>query len=64
MERCKDCAKGQRRGFPPAGSPEWEVGTIYFWCPIKEHHDCMREACPHFERGRNAMVDRYGEVIG
>lgn len=61
--RCKDCEYGEYHGFPLEGSPEWEVGTIYFWCPIKKHHNSMQICCEHFEFGSCKCFDKLGNSI-
>lgn len=63
VPECRECGKGQFRGFPPEGSPEWEVGTVYFWCPIVEHHDFHGVACPEYEPGGARMYDKHGNLM-
>ena len=45
MNVCANCTNGEYHWFPPVGAPDWEVGTIHFYCPIQEHHDAFRESC-------------------
>ena len=61
MSLCTRCNHGEYHGFPPEGSPEWEVGTVYFWCPKQEHHDSTRTICFNdFARGKPKMFDKRG----
>ena len=59
---CKDCAHGQYRGYPPKDAPEWDVGTVYFWCPVKGHHD-QNASCNSFEHGEPRRFDRNGDEL-
>ena len=66
MNVCSNCANGEYRGFPPATAPDWEVGTIYFWCPIKRHHDafCIAQVdCDQFELGAPKRYDKNGRLM-
>ncbi len=54
--RCGDCAHGEAHGFSRlADRMGWPV-TVWFWCPIKRHHDVAREACEEYEEGENRRV--------
>ncbi len=64
MPSCDGCKKGEFHGFPPEGSPEWEVGTIYFWCPEMEHHDMYAPACNLYYEGAPKMYDKRGKYMG
>ena len=60
------CKHGEYHGYPPAGSPDWAVGTIYFWCPIYEQHGCLYnnvKPCPHFEIGKPRRFDKHGNEV-
>lgn len=60
---CKDCAHGQFRGYPPKDAPEWEVGTVYFWCPVHRHHDAESISCTHYEPGGARIFDKNGDEL-
>lgn len=60
---CKDCSYGEYRGYPPVGSPSWAVSTIYFWCPIKEHHNQFKKSCESFLLGEPKQIDKNGIQI-
>lgn len=60
---CSDCAHGEYRGLPPEGSPEWEVGTVYWWCPIEQHHDRYGHVCKDFEQGEPKKYDKHGRLM-
>lgn len=53
MRRCGDCKHGEAHGFHH--DPK-SVSTIYFWCPLKKHHDVCRYACELYEEGENRRV--------
>lgn len=60
------CKHGEYHGYPPAGSQDWAVGTIYFWCPIYEKHNCMYsniKDCPHFKIGEPRRFDKHGNKL-
>ena len=59
---CKDCANGEYHGYPPEGSPEWEVGTVYFWCPLEKHHDDSSH-CNQFKAGTPKRYDKHRKVM-
>ncbi len=61
---CKDCSNGEVHGLPPSDAPEWDVGSIYFWCPIGKHHDVYGRTCQSFERGVTKRFDRHGRPLG
>ena len=65
MNVCANCTNGEYHGFPPAGAPDWEVGTISFWCPIQEHHDAFRETgdCGSFDFGPAKRYDKNGRLM-
>lgn len=63
VRMCGSCPNGEYRGYPPKGSPEWEVGTVRFWCPIKRHHDRHGRACEDYETGEPAKIDKYGRPL-
>lgn len=65
VQICRDCGKGEFRGYPPVGSPPWAVGTIYFWCPLRMHHNQFYECngCPGFEPGTPRKFDKHGREI-
>ena len=60
MSLCTRCSNGEYRGLPPADAPEWEVGTVCFWCPILKHHDSTRTLCTKFVRGVPRKFDKFG----
>lgn len=57
---CESCSNGEYRGYPPKGSPSWDVGTVYFWCPLMRHHDPHGRACESYEGGEPKQIDKYG----
>ena len=66
MNVCANCMRGEFHGFPPGTAPEWEVGTVYFWCPAKRHHDAFRVAqpdCDLFEFGSPKRYDKKGRLM-
>ena len=63
MSLCEHCARATFNGFPPEGSPEWEVGTVYFWCPTFKTHHQHRECEGHVE-GEPRRYDKRGEEVG
>ena len=60
---CANCTEGEYHGLPPADAPAWEVGTVYFWCPIEKHHDQFRAACDCFDLGAPKRFDKRGNEI-
>lgn len=62
MSLCDKCCVGEYHGFPPKGSPEWEVGTIYFWCPQRMTHSKGND-CPDYIKGDPKQFDKRGERI-
>ncbi len=60
---CEHCSNGEYRGYPPKGSPSWEVGTVYFWCPLKRHHDRNGIACESYEVGEPTKIDKRGRPL-
>lgn len=48
-----DCAHGEIHGYPAQDTPDW-VGTLYFWCPIKQTHYC--DCCEMYEEGEPRKV--------
>ena len=63
MTSCNECSKGEYHGLPPAGSPDWEVGTVYFWCPERRHHDQFAPACNLYNEGEPKLFDKRGVCI-
>lgn len=62
MSKCEQCARAEFHGYPPAGSPEWEVGTVYFWCPtFNTHH--QRFKCGGHVQGKPRMYDKHGKAV-
>ena len=64
MSLCEHCARATFNGFPPEGSPEGDVGTIWFWCPTVDTH-CQRffECRCHIE-GEPRHFDKRGWEMG
>ena len=62
MSLCEHCTRATFNGYPPDGSPEWEVGTVYFWCPEWEDHR-RRERCRHYESGAPRRYDKRGKEM-
>lgn len=59
---CEHCCHATFNGFPPEGSPEWEVGTVYFWCEqMRDHH--LREHCGYHVEGEPRRFDKRGREI-
>lgn len=63
MPSCAECAKGEYRGSPSESAPEWEVGTMWFWCPERRHHDQFAPACNLYEQGEPRMYDKRGNPV-
>ena len=63
MSLCGGCEHAEYHGYPPKGSPEWEVGTVYFWCPWHESHE-KRDECEFHSEGRPRMFDKRGRYMG
>ena len=63
MKCCKYCINGEYHGFCPVNSPDWEVSTIYFWCPIKEHHNENGDPCDNFISGPCKTFDKFDTQI-
>lgn len=59
---CDTCSHAEYRGFPPKGSPEWEVGTVYFWCPMLNTHG-LRMECDGYEKGTPKRFDKRGDEL-
>lgn len=57
---CATCSNAELRGFPPKGSPEWEVGTVYCWCPLKKQHETHEPTCDLYEKGDPKRLDEFG----
>ena len=62
MSLCEHCARATFNGFPPERSPEWDVGTIYFWCPAFNTHHQRRECGGHVE-GEPRRFDKLGREM-
>ena len=62
MTLCKHCARAEFHGYPPQGSPEWEVGTVYFWCPTLKTHRQHSECDGHVE-GEPRLFDKHGKEM-
>ena len=62
MSLCGHCMLGSYNGFPPEGSPVWEVGTVYFWCPMRESHEQVDE-CQFHQEGKPHMYDKKGRLM-
>ena len=60
MTLCEHCERATFNGYPPKGSPEWEVGTVYFWCPVHQHHSPFQGACDDFDLGAPKLYDKRG----
>ena len=55
LHRCGDCVHGEAHGFNYVSERNgWPV-TVWFWCPLKKHHDVTR-VCELYEQGENRMV--------
>ena len=61
MSLCRRCSVGGYHGFPTKDAPEWDVGTIYFYCPWAESHDDSETLCTQFRRGEPRMYDKHGK---
>jgi len=56
LKRCGDCAHGEAHGFSKVAEEHgWPV-TVYFWCPVKKHHNVCREACDSYEFGETRRI--------
>lgn len=54
--RCGDCAHGEAHGLNRVSEAHgWPV-TVWFWCPVKKHHDVTRDACELYEEGETRRV--------
>lgn len=62
MILCETCNRATYRGFPPEGSPEWEVGTVCFWCPTFNTHHPHSE-CEGYEKGEPKRFDKRGREM-
>ena len=62
MSLCEHCGRAEYHGFPPEGSPEWEVGTICFWCPKFNTHRQHGECEGHVE-GQPKRFDKRGKEM-
>lgn len=56
---CDNCRHGEYHGYPPETSPEWEVGTVYFWCPVRESHE-RPTSCRKWMLGKPRHYDKRG----
>lgn len=56
VRRCGDCKHGEAHGFNREHIKRGWPMTIYFWCPLKKHHDVSRDACELYEEGENRRV--------
>lgn len=62
MSLCEHCARATFNGFPHEGSPEWAVGTVYFWCPtFNTHH--MHHECDGYVDGKPKLFDKKGREM-
>ena len=64
MPICDYCGHAELHGYPPKGSPDWEVGTIFFWCAEHKDHKNRITDCQEFESGEPRMYDKHGELLG
>ena len=64
MSLCEHCARATFNGFPPEGSPEWEVGTVYFWCPKYNTHRQHLARCHYHVDGEPRRYDKRGREMG
>lgn len=62
MTLCEHCERATFNGYPPKGSPEWEVGTVYFWCEKMRDHE-QREYCSYHEEGEPRRFDKRGREM-
>ncbi len=60
---CGNCNHGQYHGFPVLDADSNSVGTIYFWCPIEQHHDPNKIACSEFIEGDPKYFDKLGNIL-
>ena len=60
---CDYCAHGEYHGYPPADAPDWEVGTVYFWCPKMRTHDKSLSDCREYDHGENKRYDKRGRLM-
>ena len=64
MSLCEHCARAEYHGFPPEGSPEWEVGTICFRCSSLDVCKQRRERCVRHVEGEPRRFDKRGREMG
>ena len=60
---CDYCIHAETHGYPPEGSPDWEVGTVYFWCAKHEDHEFHYGDCIEYEHGKPRRYDKQGKLM-
>ena len=63
MKRCKFCINGEYHGYCAIASSDCSVSTVYFWCPVKQHHDQNKEACDKVICGPCKTFDKFDNQI-
>lgn len=62
MSLCESCKLAEFHGYPPKDAPEWEVGTVYFWCGWVGTHG-QRTDCDGFVQGKPKRYDKRGREL-
>lgn len=61
IEVCGNCKHGEYHGYLPLNESQKDaVSTVYFWCPINNHHNSVQNACDKFNSGDPKFFDKYG----